>query len=223
MLRDRVASDVRSFIEHQSELMFNELDFQVHLAVWLRNSGSYDDVDVEYFLPNSIADEYDWDSNLYLDIVVRKGDDYCPIELKYPTNRVVKPISRFGVPSDRINGMNNVEIMKHHGAQDIVKYNFWKDVRRVELIKKLFPTVKGGLAVMLTNDSSYVRPCRPTSAVAPFSMSDNNMIGPGMMDWNGTPKVRETHKPFHIDGQYSPRWSEHTIDNIPFFLTIIKI
>lgn len=50
-------TDIVAFIEQQEELMFNERDFQMQLAVYLRQSGRYDDVDVEYYIPNSAAVE----------------------------------------------------------------------------------------------------------------------------------------------------------------------
>ena len=48
-LIDIVRDDVMAFLESNNELLFNERDYQMHLATWLRNSGNgYDDVDVEY-------------------------------------------------------------------------------------------------------------------------------------------------------------------------------
>lgn len=51
MLKDVVEADVRQFIEGDEELFFNERDFQMHLAVYLRSLGKYDDVDIEYYVP----------------------------------------------------------------------------------------------------------------------------------------------------------------------------
>lgn len=39
-----VKDDVIAFIESNSELFFNERDFQMHLAVYLRGLNKYDDV-----------------------------------------------------------------------------------------------------------------------------------------------------------------------------------
>ena len=130
-----VEHDIVTFIERQQELMFNERDFQMQLAVCLRQSGHYDDVDVEYYIPNSAAVKagYEWSSELRLDIVVRCGGVYAVVELKYPTRRVITDIKRFG------RTLPKVEIVKNHGAQDIVSYNIWKDVRRIEIIRNLFP------------------------------------------------------------------------------------
>ena len=46
-----VQQDVFAFLGINEELLFNERDFQMHLATWLRNSANaYDDVDVEYYV-----------------------------------------------------------------------------------------------------------------------------------------------------------------------------
>ncbi len=214
-----IKQDVISFVEHQPELMFNEGDFQLQLSVWLLRTGHYDDVQVEYYLPNEMASEagYDWDSNLYLDVVVRRGEDYCPIELKYPTKGLVREATRFGTK------LKSVQLLRNHGAQDIVRYNFWKDVRRGEIVKALFPKVKNALAVMLTNDESYIKQVRSTAACYPFRTTENEMIGSCLMDWKGTPMIRKNHLPFQLDGKYRVNWTRHLIENEIFYLTIIEI
>ena len=147
-LIDIVRADVMAFLESNNELLFNERDFQMHLATWLRNStNKYDDIDVEYYVPWQELKDYVWESELRLDIVVKKGDEYCPVELKYKTKKVERQISRFDeVMHDK------VVVMKNQGAQDLGMYDFWKDVRRVELVRNRFERVKGGLAVFVTND-----------------------------------------------------------------------
>ena len=70
MLKDVVEADVRQFIEGDEELFFNERDFQMHLAVYLRSLGKYDDVDIEYYVPQKELDRYLWENELRLDIVV---------------------------------------------------------------------------------------------------------------------------------------------------------
>ena len=146
-LIDIVRADVMAFLESNNELLFNERDFQMHFATWLRNSANaYDDVDVEYYVPKTELDNYIWDSELRLDIVVKKGGEYCPVELKYKTKKVERQISRFDEAMH-----DKVVVMKNQGAQDLGMYDFWKDVRRVELVRNRFERVKGGLAVFVTN------------------------------------------------------------------------
>ena len=215
-----IESDIRNFLKQQNELLFNEFDFQMQLAIYLRMTQKYDDVESEYFLPTkntNILEGYDWDSNMRIDIVVRSGDDFVPIELKYVTKKVVRDYIRFG---ELVKGM---VILKNHAAQDIRRYDFWKDVRRIELIKNIFPAVKYGLAIFLTNDSSYLKDPKADSVCAPFSMSGNREIGGEKMDWQGSPATAKNHKPFLLDGIYRLIWDKSMIDNIEFYYTILKI
>ena len=215
-----VEKDIRNFLKQQKELLFNEFDFQMQLAIYLRSIGKYDDVESEYFIPTKNTDllkGYDWDSNMRVDLVVRKDNEYVPIELKYVTKRVVKDYERFGV---MVKGM---EILKEHSAQDIRRYDFWKDVRRIELIKKIFPAVKNGLAVFLTNDPSYIKDPKPQSACFPFSMSGNRKTGGGKMDWLGCPATAKDHHSFNLDEEYQLQWNKTSIDNIDFDYTILTI
>lgn len=218
-LTETVKSDITAFVNAQRELMFNEGDFQLQLAVYLLRSGHYDDLNVEYNIPNELAAQagYDWDSNLYIDIVCRRSEEYVAIELKYPTRLVVKDARRFG------SLLKNVRLMKNQAAQNLVQYNFWKDVRRCEIIKQLFPAVKSGLAVMLTNDPSYTRSIRRDSVSVPFSVAQGVTAGGGTMDWQGPTAMRSKHTPFVLDGRYTVDWTEHTIDNEKFNLLIITI
>ena len=126
-LRETVRKAVLAFLESNNDLLFNERDFQMHLAAWLRNSSNaYDDVDVEYYVPKDELEGYVWDSELRLDIVVKKNDEFCPVELKYKTKKVERRIARFDEMLD-----DSIVIMKNQGAQDLGMYDFWKDVRRL--------------------------------------------------------------------------------------------
>ena len=136
-----VKQDVLNFLNSNKELLFNERDFQMHLATYLRNTSKYDDVDLEYYVPHQTLSNYIWESELRLDILVRKGSEFLPIELKYKTKKVNKDILRFGEK------ISDIIVLKNQGAQDWGKYDFWKDVRRVELVKQRFRNVKNGLAV----------------------------------------------------------------------------
>ena len=158
-LIDIVRDDVMAFLESNNELLFNERDYQMHLATWLRNSGNgYDDVDVEYYVPwqelRIIKEAFKGS----FDIVVKKGGEFCPVELKYKTKKLERKITRFDEFLD-----DKVVVMKNQGAQDLGMYDFWKDVRRVELVRNSFGRVKGGLAVFVTNDVLYTKSSKPTS------------------------------------------------------------
>jgi len=212
--------DIHSFIARQTRLMFNEMDFQMQLGLFLRESGHYDNVEVEYFLPTHDTDilkGYEWDSNMRIDIVVSRQGKYIPVELKYTTRLVRRDAMRFGIE------VKQLEVMRNQGAHDNIRYNFWKDVRRVELVKKIFPTVDHGLVVFLTCDPAYTKAPRRDSSCAPFSMAGEEPVGGGFMDWNGTPATRTSHRPFHLDGRYQIKWIPVTIDDVEFHYTILEV
>ena len=215
-----VRLDVCKFLQNNEELLFNERDFQMHLATWLRKSdNAYDDVDVEYYLPYDILGEnvYPWKSELRLDIVVKKNDEYCPVELKYKTKKVERKITRFDeMLSD------DVVVMKSQGAQDLGMYDFWKDVRRVELVRNRFARVKGGLAVFLTNDEAYTKAGRPTS--------NNNMLTmengphPRQKHWlKPETTCARTHKNFEVEKEYYIEWHDMEIDNVKFHYCCVVV
>ena len=214
-----VRLDVCKFLQNNEELLFNERDFQMHLATWLRKSdNAYDDVDVEYYLPYDILGEnvYPWKSELRLDIVVKKNDEYCPVELKYKTKKVERDIARF----DEI--LSGVVVMKNQGAQDLGMYDFWKDVRRVELVRNRFARVKGGLAVFLTNDEAYTKAGRPTSNNNMLAME--NGLHPRQKHWlKPETTCARTHPDFEVENEYSIEWHDMEIDNVKFHYCCVVV
>lgn len=215
-----VQQDVFAFLGSNEELLFNERDFQMHLATWLRNSiNSYDDVDVEYYVPWQELDDYIWESELRLDIVVKKDGEYCPVELKYKTKKIERKISRFDeVLHDK------VVVMKNQGAQDLGMYDFWKDVRRVELVRNRFKNVKGGLAVFVTNDPLYTKASRPNSNNYLLNMTEgkHSVVKHWQNEDSACAKMK-SYKSFEVEKEYSIKWDHRNIDNIPFHYCIVNI
>lgn len=159
-LLTNVYNDILRFItEEEQNLFFNERDLQMHLALYLlKSSNNYDDVEVEYYVPvfnnrkDKILKEYDWNSEIRLDIVVMKNNEFLPVEIKYKTRNIQNSygLSRFNKE------IPDVDILKNQSAQNLGCYDFWKDVRRIEVIKNKYgKSIIGGIAIFLTNDSAY--------------------------------------------------------------------
>lgn len=219
MLVEIVREDVCAFLESNEELLFNERDFQMHLATWLRNSANrYDDVDVEYYVPYQELDNYVWNSELRLDIVVKRGDEYCPVELKYKTRRVERKISRFDEDLT-----DDVVVMKNQGAQDLGMYDFWKDVRRVELVRNRFERVKGGLAVFVTNDGFYTKGSKESSNNYLFNMSAGKAHSKQKRWANPESTCAKTHPNFEVEREYAIEWHHREIDSVDFYYCIVTI
>lgn len=217
---DEVKSDIAAFIASNKKLLFNERDFQTQLAVWLGQSdNSYDDISLEYYVPQATFEpDYIWEQEqLRLDIVVEKDGEFVPVELKYKTMNARVSLSRFGV---KLEGQH--EVMKNQGAQDHGMYDFWKDVRRIELVRKHFTNVKGGLAVFMTNDEAYTKEPRATSNNQAFSMCA------GLHDKRKTWKAPESksaqNRPdFTLERDYTIEWNTKTINGITFYYCVVSI
>ena len=210
-----VRNDIKSFLTSNRELLFNERDFQMRLSLSLLASKHYDDVDLEYHLPIGQKFSFDREYERSIDIVVRRGNEYVPIELKYKLKAISGRISRFGEKSSE-----DVSIVTNQAAQNLGRYAFWKDVRRIELVKKHFRAVNAGIAVFLTNDESYLKSRVGTNYYA-FSMDEGRQVS-GVLDW----KVPNNNYPsIPLDGTYVIRWGKTSFNELmqTAYYTIVTI
>lgn len=225
-LLDAVKADVQDFLQTNQELMFNERDLQIHLALYLsRSKNQYDDVDVEYYVPYRELQDYLWENELKLDIVVSKNGEFIPVELKYKTVYVERQIPRFNQKLKK-----PVEVLKNQGAQDMGMYNFWKDVRRVELVKRRFKSVTGGLAIFVTNDKAYLNRASSHSDTQSDTKSNNANFSMAEGE-HGTHKnwtfpdsaCAKNNPDFHVNRKYSIHWETVSVDGIDFHYCILAI
>ena len=137
-----LAEDLQALLRTNKELIFNERDLQVRVATWLRDSRHYDEVDMEYAVPKEElsargvkigSNSFPWNNDLSIDVVVEKDGAFAAIELKYATRPVDVNITRFGEPLK-----TDCLIVKDQAASDLIMYNYWKDVRRVELLTRCY-------------------------------------------------------------------------------------
>ena len=116
----------------------------------------------------------------------------------------------------------NVEVLKNQGAQDLGMYDFWKDVRRIELVRNRFDAVKNGLAVFVTNDMQYLNPSRETSNNHLFSMEDG--LHGTVRHWQQPESTcAKTHPNFDLDHEYTIHWNSNTYEGVEFHYCIVEI
>ncbi|MDE7102985.1 MAG: hypothetical protein K2O46_01885 [Bacteroidales bacterium] len=226
--------DCENWISNFEELLMNERHMQVELADYLRNTEHYDKVYVEYAVPLAMLEKrgfevsqkvkgkkndwtkpvnFPWHNQMYIDIMVEKAGEFAAVELKYGTTLIDQNLTVFdeGFP-------NGVEIVKHQGAQDIVMYGYWKDVRRIEALTN-FPKMVGGVALIVSNDSMYWNEPAGQPAYLPFSTHEGHTVG-GELLW--TCKTSNGCPSFKLDGTYNCRWEDTKIpaharkDHAPF-------
>jgi hypothetical protein len=137
----------------------------------------------------------------YLDIWAAGAGWTAAIELKYFTRAL-----------DRIVDGERFELL-NQGAQDISRYDFVRDLERVEAVARAQPGVRG-LALALTNDSSYWRPrTYPRSTIdAPFRLHEGSTLS-GRLEWAssaGAGTTRGREKAHVLHGTYQLHWADYS-------------
>jgi len=221
---EKIRKDIKEFLSKDSKLFFNERDFQVNLASFLREQHYYDNVFLEYSLPaSSLKDnrEEEVEANIRIDIVVEKSNQFCPIELKYKTKLAEGEgniIERFGEEIE-------TELLKNQAAQNINRYSFWKDIYRVERIKRNFSKVIAGFSIFMTNDESYKN--TPKGASEPFTM-EAGVQHSKELKWEEKAKVADSTKnkypKIELEKEYTiGKWYDVTIGGIGFHYCIVEV
>jgi len=136
----------------------------------------------------------------YLDIWIQHEDITYAIELKYKTRKL-----------DAVYNGEEFRLL-NHGAQDIGRYDFIKDIARLERFVAGRPKTIG-YAIMLTNDNLYWQTARNFSTMdASFRIHDTRTIS-GELRWSeatgkGTTRGREN--PLVLNGSHQIRWFDYS-------------
>lgn len=176
----------------QRPIFHSEADLQ-HALAW----------EIHQRLPNAaIRLEYPishLDQQLHLDIWIVQPNAVLPIELKYKTRAL-----NIGVGTERFG-------LKNQSAQDIGRYDFIKDIRRLEqVLTKQKNSV--GYAILLTNDSAYWKtPGSNRTVDADFRLHNGRTLE-GTLGWQGagagTTRGRES--PIVLQAQYPLQWQDYS-------------
>lgn len=139
------------------------------------------------------------DESNHLDIAVLGDNETAVFELKYKTTHFFAPVNR------------EVFFLKGHYAQDVGRYDFWKDVQRLEEYVSLNQNVTG-YAILLTNDSSYWNPSnRDTTICDELRLTEGRNVT-GTLNWGetagkGTTRGRELL--ISLSGLYECIWQNY--------------
>ncbi|HEX5424757.1 MAG TPA: hypothetical protein VFW94_14505 [Candidatus Acidoferrales bacterium] len=136
----------------------------------------------------------------YIDIWVKHGDAICVIELKYKTRKL-----------DAIWNGEEFHLL-NQGAQDIGRYDFIKDVVRVERFVTGHP-MASGYAVLLTNDDTYWRTTtRLDTADSSFRIHDDRELS-GALRWSeatGPGTMRGRENPLILTNLHRIHWIDYS-------------
>jgi hypothetical protein len=170
----------------------SEADFQHALAWALRDAQVVRDVRLEY-RPHGLE-------RVYLDMWGHTAHGPLALELKYVTRRCSVEVS--GEPFD----LNN------HDAHDLRRYDFIKDLVRLERVVEAVPTTTAA-AIFLTNDPGYWTPPRATQQIdAAFRIHEGRKLE-GLLAWGinaGVGTMRGREDPLTVRGSSLVTWRDYS-------------
>jgi hypothetical protein len=173
-------------------IFHSEADFQ-HAFAWLLHR-EHPELSVRLEVPLRVGEKM-----VHIDLLAG-GEETLGVELKYKTRAVAVDM---GGEEFRLSS---------HAAQDLGRYDFIKDIERLELLAAARRCTRG-YAVLLTNDSAYwTSSRREASAGAAFRLDGEQSLA-GMLAWGplasaGTAKGRE--RALEIAGAYPREWKDYS-------------
>ena len=126
------------------------------------------------------------------------------VELKYRTRTVTHDYK------------GELFALSNQAAHPQGRYDFLKDIQRLELVSRQQPDVRVGFAVFLTNDAAYWRPALRSKTVdAAFRLDDGRRLT-GAMAWSretsdGT--IGNRRELIRLDGSYELQWQDYAALN----------
>ncbi len=204
---DELVIDIKEFMENLNQPLLSEIQLEVLLALHLKQTEKYDDVYPEYtFHKKELGKDYIWgksNDKISVDLVVLKDRKYIPIELKYKTKRQKLNFSLFG--SDK-----NI-VLAEHSAKSNSCYDFWKDVKRLEVIKTKFDAVETGIVFFVTTNEKYKNEPERGAQYAPFSIHNNRKVNKEEIELcmsvsSISPNTSKKHLATKISNKYELDW-----------------
>lgn len=182
----------------------SEADFQHELAWLLHNEFPKSNIRLEkpYAKENGKVE--------YVDIFTNLDNKKYFIELKYKTEKL-----KLG---EEIKGEKFY--LKNQGAQDCGRYDFWKDVSRIES-KVAENNNSLGYVIFLTNDHSYLKEPKKTTLTYNYRTTNGRIVAKcNLGSLRGYNKGRE--KDIDIKNSYEIKWKDYGNNGFKFLLLEIK-
>ncbi|MDR2892190.1 MAG: hypothetical protein LBV80_03770 [Deltaproteobacteria bacterium] len=195
--------DIHSLLDNMKRPAFaSEDDFKFVFAYELQKLLPDANVVLEY--PHEIIAG----KRSYIDIAIRRKKQYIPIELKYKTKQA-NVLLREGEPFK----------LKNHSACDIGRYDFLRDIWRLEqLLKESHKFGPCGYAVLLTNDRMYwdknsEQKINSNDRDFKFFDGDDTVIRKGIHSWYKNNEIAQysgsRYRSLEFDNQYDIRWHDY--------------
>lgn len=192
MRMDEVES-VLEALARDRPLFHSEADFQHSLAWALQTSEPERKIRLEYRAPI--------DEVMHVDILlVEPSGLRLAFELKYWTRRL------------EVSVIDEAFALRNHGAHDVSRYDFVKDITRVERLIDV-GVVDAGCVIAVTNDAGYWSSAtRPDTIDAAFRLPDGRVLE-GDLAWAehaGAGTTRGRLLAHGLSGRYTLAWADYS-------------
>jgi len=216
--------------QDQRPVFHSEADFQFALAWAIKEFyKDHENVKVRLEFPVRTKDKKNdkW-KNEYIDIVLEFDKQKIPIELKYKIKTPNKTENKKPVPLPPIKVGKEEFYLVNQAARDLGRYDFLKDVERIQTFLKNEKYQKG-YAILLTNDDLYWKKGKKVNAVdIDFHISEEiEILREGEKKWQnnpskGTTKGREDA--IELNQDYKIDWQNYSaVDKYEFRYLLIEI
>lgn len=236
----QVLNDIHDFLNQNDRVFANKHDLQMNLAVYLKCMKHYD-IEVEYHVPSGIIDTllpqtlpmrftyYPWfqansdrPQEIYVDLVVSNGEEYVPVMLKYKKKELKVDVKLFG------QNMGKGILMKADAKHDFRRYDFWKDVRRMEFLVDSFEKVKNGIVLFVTNDESYKTASVAGTNSEYLAMCDGTDTYRKNKNccWPFNPLMMNTYKScpnFMLENEHDVNWKRYIFSGVDFHCAEVRV
>lgn len=150
----------------------------------------------------------------HLDLLLKDQSRHIAFELKYKTSKTTISID------------DEIFSLRNHGANDVGRYDFLKDIHRIERYVQTHPGSEG-FVIFLTNDKKYWKQSRMQDTVDAAFKIDEGRIITGELSWGigaseGTMKNRKNS--IIIKGSYDLKWHDFVhIENQQFRYVVVHV
>ena len=178
----------------QRPVFQNEMDFQFSFAWQIKMKFPNWNIRFEKNLTDSE------DEKRRIDLWI-EGENTYAIELKYPTQELFHEVN------------NEIFKLRNKSAVDYARYDFLKDIKRMEEAVSNNTNVKG-YAILITNDMAIEIPAtKDDVADFQFRIHEGRVINNEELDWirkEGGQSYGERENPIKLKGTYRFNWKDYS-------------
>lgn len=198
--------EVLKELSKERPVFHSEADFQ-HALAWKIHE-KYQEINIRLEKRIELSSEpirvdiYLWDREGKVSIV----------ELKYKTKK------------DEVTIEDEKFELKDQGAQDLARYDFLKDVERLEKCVIKFPDITG-YAIFLTNDPKFWEEPKNKNREPKdkdFRIHEGRVIH-GTLKWKNNPPTKDRKDPIILRGCYKLSWKIYSTDQEIFKYLLVKV